>query len=92
MTYEEAIKLAHEWTKGQDLNLDGWRSVLAILLQRVQALEASNMDLRKHANDLLRQIDGLSLDLGIKNKDFVFPVQPQLQTIADIIKECEQKS
>lgn len=92
MNYAEAIKLAHEWTKGHDPSLDGWRSVIAVLLQRVTVLETSNKNLHEHCDQLRQEIDRLTLDLGIKNNDFVLPPQPQLRTIADIIKECERKT
>jgi carbamoyl-phosphate synthase small subunit len=34
----------------------------------------------------------VALDLGIKNNDFKLPPQKQLQTVADIIKECSDKA
>lgn len=45
MTYEEAIKLARDWTQGVDVSQDGWRSVIAILLQRNTLLETYVVDL-----------------------------------------------
>ena len=77
MRYDEAKKLGTEWTKGHDVSLDGWRSVIAVLLTRINELEAEN--------------EALAIDLGIKNNDFKLPPQPQLQTIADIIREVEGK-
>ena len=40
MNYEQAKELAAAWTQGHDISLDGWRSVIAVLLQRVNELEA----------------------------------------------------
>lgn len=40
MNLTEAKLLARSWTKGQDVSLDGWRSVIAVLLARVDELEA----------------------------------------------------
>ena len=45
MTYEEAVKLGKDWTQGHDISLDGWRSVIAILLQRNRELEEHMVDL-----------------------------------------------
>lgn len=75
MTYDEAIKLAHEWTKGHDLSLDGWRSVIAILLARNTALEANTANLTQAIHRLQRENESLSMDLGIKNKDFVLSTE-----------------
>ena len=70
MTYQEALYLAETWTIDHDPNLDGWRSVIAILLQRVKLLEANNANLTLHAEKLRQENERLSLDLGIKNRDF----------------------
>lgn len=70
MTYAEAIQLAESWTRDHDISLDGWRSVITILLRRVKMLEANNISLSSHLEYLRRENERLSLDLGIKNKDF----------------------
>lgn len=92
MNYEEAIKLARNWTTDHDIGLDGWRSVIAVMLQRITVLETTNKNLHEYCNKLAKENDALSLDLGIKEKDFVLPPQPYLKTVADIIKECEYKA
>lgn len=91
MTYEEAVKLGKDWTQGHDISLDGWRSVIAILLQRNRVLEEHMVDLTKAVRRLQSENEALSLDLGFREKCFELPPQPQLKTIADIIKECERK-
>ena len=40
MNYNEAINLAQQWTKGHDIDLDGWRSVILLLYRRVLILES----------------------------------------------------
>ena len=40
MNYKEAVNLAKEWTKGQDPDNDGWRSVILLLYRRVLILES----------------------------------------------------
>jgi hypothetical protein len=70
MNYQEAKHLAQAWTTDHDINLDGWRSVIAILLQRVNMLEDNNASLTKHLHHLNQENERLSLDLGIKNRDF----------------------
>lgn len=91
MNYEEAKRLAIEWTKGQDVSQDGWRSVIAVLLDRISKLEGNIVYQHDRMERLTRENDALSLDLGIRDADFRLPDQPQLRTIADIIKECEDK-
>lgn len=91
MNYQEAIKLAQAWTKDHDVRLDGWRSVILLLSNRITVLETTNQNLHDHISKLQHQIDALSLDLGIKDQDFRLPDQPQLKTIADIIRETESK-
>lgn len=66
MNLNEAKQLARAWTQGHDVDLDGWRSVIAVLLARVEELETET--------------------------DFKLPPQPQLLTIADIIKDTQDKS
>jgi len=73
MNYQEAVKLAQEWTRGQDVSLDGWRSVIAVLLERVTVLETANKNLHDHIRRLGGQIEALSLDLGIQEQDFLLP-------------------
>jgi hypothetical protein len=53
MNYLEAKKLAEEWTKGHDIGLDGWRSVIFLLNQEIDSLEETNAF-------LLSQIDKLN--------------------------------
>lgn len=91
MNYDEAIKLARSWTSQKDADNDGWRAVIALLLNRVTVLETTNANLHEHLRRMGEQIDALSLDLGFKEKCFEMPPQPQLKTIADIIKECQSK-
>ena len=91
MDYHEAKQLGQSWTTGHDVNLGGWRSVITVLLQRITILETTNKNLHDHCQRLSRENEALSLDLGIKDQDFRLPPQPQLQTIADIIRECEKK-
>jgi len=88
----EAKKLAEAWTTGQDVNQDGWRSVIRVLMDRIYCLEAAIDDSYKNCKRLQMENEALSLDLGIKNNDFQFPEQPQLKTVADIIKDCQDKS
>lgn len=66
MNLDEAKRLARAWTTNHDVDLDGWRSVVAVLLARVEELETKT--------------------------DFQLPPQPQLMTIADIIKDTQDKS
>lgn len=89
MNYLEAKELGEAWTKDHDISLDGWRSVIAVLLQRISVLEMSNAELTKALAKIQLENEALSLDLGIKDQDFRLPPQPQLKTIADIIRECE---
>lgn len=92
MHYDEAKKLAEAWTTGQDVNQDGWRSVIRVLMDRIYCLEAAIDDSYKNCKRLQMENEALSLDLGIKNNDFQLPPQPQLKTVADIIKDCQDKS
>jgi len=98
MNYNEAKKLAEQWTVGIDPASEGWRAVMAFLLQRINALEGHVHAQNEHMSRLSSENEALSLDLGIKEKDFQIPDagfrlpdQPQLKTIADIIRECERK-
>lgn len=92
MHYDEAKKLAEAWTTDQDTNQDGWRSVIRVLMDRIYCLEAAIDDSYKNCRRLQAENEALSLDLGIKNNDFKLPEQPQLKTVADIIKDCQDKS
>ena len=91
MNYEEAIKLAKAWTSQNDADNGGWRAVISVLLQRVEMLEAHLTSLNKCYERVASENEALSLDLGFREKCFELPPQPQLKTIADIIKECERK-
>lgn len=91
MNYQEAKTLAEAWTKDHDTELEGWRSVIAVLLQRINTVESANKELNGALAKMQLENESLSLDLGIKDQDFRLPPQPQLKTIADIIKECEGK-
>lgn len=82
MNYDEAKKLAAEWTHGQDVSLDGWRSVIALLLARVEFLENHLKHLNDHVGRLLTENEALSLDLGLKKGP---------QTIKDIIRETQER-
>lgn len=68
MNYEEAKKLAQAWTKDHDVELDGWRSVIAVLLSRTTHLEAHNENLTATVRRLQNENEALSLDLGLRNK------------------------
>lgn len=52
MNYQEAIQLAQAWTKDHDVHLDGWRSVILLLSQRITALEAHNIALQDRVQQL----------------------------------------
>ena len=91
MNYDEAVKLAKAWTSQNDADNGGWRAVISVLLQRVEMLEAHLESLNKCYERVRSENEALSLDLGFKEKCFEMPAQPQLRTIADIIKECERK-
>jgi hypothetical protein len=39
MNLDEAKTLAQAWTTGHDVSLGGWRSVIAVLLSRIEELE-----------------------------------------------------
>jgi hypothetical protein len=92
MTYDQAKKLAEAWTKGHDINQEGWRSVIRVLMDHIQHMETDLDSAYKNCQRLRSQNEALSLDLGIKNKDFTSPSRPQLKTVADIIKECDDKA
>jgi hypothetical protein len=92
MDYYEAKKLAEAWTKGHDINQEGWRSVIRVLMDHIQHMETDLSSAYKNCQRLRSENEALSLDLGIKNNDFRLPPQKQLQTVADIIKECDDKA
>lgn len=71
MNYEEAKKLGKNWTQGHDVSLDGWRSVISVLLERITILETTTKNLHDHLARLQEENAALSLDLGIKDKAFV---------------------
>lgn len=91
MNYEEAVKLGKAWTKDTDVDGDGWRAVVYLLLQRIEVVEKHLDSLNKCYERVRNENEALSLDLGFKEKCFEMPSQPQLKTIADIIRECERK-
>ena len=45
MNYFEAKRLAVEWTRGIDPEQEGWRSIMALLLTRIDDLEEANSEL-----------------------------------------------
>lgn len=92
MNYDEAKKLAEAWTKGHDINQEGWRSVIRVLMDHIYTMEADLKSAYSNCQRLRSENESLSLDLGIKNDDFKLPPQPQLKTVADIIKECDDKA
>jgi hypothetical protein len=92
MDYYEAKRLAEAWTTGQDVSQDGWRSVIRVLMDHIYAMEADLKSAYGNCQRLRSENESLSLDLGIKNNDFKLPPQKQLQTVADIIKECSDKA
>jgi len=49
--------------------------VIAILLARNTALEANTANLTQAIHRLQRENESLSMDLGIKNKDFVLSTE-----------------
>lgn len=91
MNYEEAKRLAHSWSQGVGAEADGWRAVLGVLLQRIESLEQVNVELTRACRRVQSENEALSMDLGIKNQDFRLPDQPQLKTVADIIRECQER-
>jgi hypothetical protein len=92
LNYDEAKKLAEAWTTGQDISQEGWRSVIRVLMDQIQHMETDLDSAYKNCQRLRNENESLSLDLGIKNNDFKLPPQKQLQTVADIIKECSDKA
>ncbi len=56
MNYKEAVNLAKEWTKGHDIDLDGWRSVILLLYRRVMILESLNHDQDKEIQSLKKEL------------------------------------
>ena len=92
MTYDQAKKLAEAWTKGHDINHVGWSSVIRVLMDDIHHMETDLNSAYKNCQRLRSENESLSLDLGIKNDDFKLPPQPQLKTVADIIKECSDKA
>jgi hypothetical protein len=67
MNYEQARNLAAAWTSDKDIELDGWRSVIAVLNQRITALERINESLNEQNKQLILQVECLAIDLGIKD-------------------------
>lgn len=57
MTLEEAKMLGRSWTTGHDTDLGGWRSVIAVLLARVEELESRGKPLKTIA-DIIRESEG----------------------------------
>jgi uncharacterized membrane protein YcgQ (UPF0703/DUF1980 family) len=43
MNYQEAKRLAQAWTQGVDVSLEGWRSVMSLLLNRIDELEGNKI-------------------------------------------------
>jgi len=68
MNYEEAKKLAQAWTQDHDVELGGWRSVIAVLSLQIKHLEAHNENLTVAVRRLQNENEALSLDLTLKNK------------------------
>jgi protoheme ferro-lyase len=92
MNYKEAKELAEAWTKDIDPRMDGWRSAMSLLLLRIHGLEDALDEMRRYSDKLQRENEALALDLGLKDLSYTLPPQPQLKTIADIIRECEGKN
>ena len=91
MNYDEAKKLAELWSEDISPDQEGWRAVIGVLLRRITILEAHVNNLNEYTHKLQSENSALSLDLGIKNKDFQLPPQPQLKTLAEMTKEIEDK-
>lgn len=66
MTYDEAVKLAKAWTKPADIDGEGWRAVIHVLLQRVESLENHLESTNKAYERVRDENEALSLDLGLK--------------------------
>lgn len=58
MNYQEARTLAQAWTQGIDVNDEGWRGVMALLLTRINELERSILFRRDPETlaDVIKQI------------------------------------
>jgi len=64
MNYQEARTLAQAWTQGIDVNDEGWRGVMTLLLARIDEVERSILfDMRspKTLADVIRQTQGKTL-------------------------------
>jgi hypothetical protein len=61
-------------------------------MDHIHHMETDLNSAYKNCQRLRSENESLSLDLGIKNDDFKLPPQPQLKTVADIIKECSDKA
>jgi hypothetical protein len=66
MNLDEAKHLARSWTSGIDVQLDGWRCAMKLLIDHIDEMEG--------------------------HTDFKLPPQPQLKTIADIIKQTQDRA
>jgi hypothetical protein len=73
MNYEQARNLAAAWTSDKDIELDGWRSVIAVLNQRIIALERVNESLNEQNKQLISQVECLAIDLKIKDHGSLLP-------------------
>jgi len=71
MNYVEAIRTAKQWTNNINPQDEGWRGVMAMLVQRIKILETTNAGLHDIVKQKMIEIERLSLDLGIKEQDFV---------------------
>jgi hypothetical protein len=70
MTYLEALKAAKQWTEGINPQDEGWRGVMAFLINRIEFLERNNSDIHALLRKKKDEVEALSLDLGIKQQDF----------------------
>lgn len=71
MNYQEAEKAAKQWTEGINPDDEGWRGVMLLLLQRIAAADKTSASLQSLLNKKTLEVESLSLDLGIKQQDFV---------------------
>jgi hypothetical protein len=71
MNYLEAAKAAKQWTEGITTDDEGWRGVMLLLLERIESMDKTNASLHSLLHKKTIEVESLSLDLGIKQQDFV---------------------
>lgn len=90
MNIDEAKKLATAWTIGIAENDGGWMEVLRVMLLHVKCLEAQLGNAHSHNHKLRDEVQRLSLDLGIKNTDFVLPPQQWMEDCAKKLSDINE--